>query len=416
MRLRYTTQVLQLVKSFYTGIGKKTIIFPATFLVATGTGVVNLGIIFYIKHTFAVAASQVGYFTALWSACYIIGCLFLRPLFDRVLPRYLLIASSFTMGFLIISILFANDFLHACIIYGLFGLAISFFWPPLMGWLSQDVEGRDLARLLSRYNFSWSIGLIISYPLSGALSDLEVSFPIYFGGALFIITGIIITAASMFLPRIRSDRITGQLLENNSNCIDMSTPLRFPAWAGILTTYVVIGVILNIFPVYARDELHLNGRMVGFLVQFRAVFATIGFALLGKTSFWHYRIGQMVAGQLILALSVWLMSCITSPLGIGVLIGIIGILMALSYSNSAFHAATGTNRKAARMATNESIISIGIISGSAAGGILYERASMDIVFRSVALMVLFGVIVQMVLWYLMIRGKKYAYKRNNLFK
>ena len=193
MRLRYTTQVLQLVKSFYTGIGKTTVILPATFLVATGTGVVNLGIIFYIKHTFAVMPSQVGYFTALWSLSYIVGCLFIRPLFDRVLPRYLLIGSSFTMGLLVVLILFVKNFFHASIIYGLFGLTISFFWPPLMGWLSQDVEGRELARLLSRYNFCWSIGLIISYPLSGALSDLAVSFPMYFGGTLFIVTGILIT-------------------------------------------------------------------------------------------------------------------------------------------------------------------------------------------------------------------------------
>ncbi len=405
MRLHYTSQALQLVKSFYTGIGKTTVIYPATFLVAVGMGVVNLGVIFYIRETYAVTAGQVGYFTALWSLSYITGCLLIRPLFDRVLPRYLLIGSSYLMGCLIILIPYVQNFFHACIVYGLFGLAISFFWPPIMGWLSQDVEGSELGRLLSRYNFSWSIGLIISSPLAGALSDIAVNIPIYFGGGLFFLTGLLITGASLMLPRIRSDRGIEQLLENDPGGTDSSTPLRFPAWTGILMTYVVMGIILNIFPVYARDELHFSRRMVGFLIQSRAVFATIAFALLGRAVFWHYRIGQMVAGQLVLALSVWLMSFTSSPVGLGAFIALIGVFMALSYSNSVFHAVAGTNKKAGRMAVNESIISIGLISGSAAGGILYERTSMTMVYHGSALMVVVGVIVQLGLWYFIVRRK-----------
>ncbi|MCK5570317.1 MAG: hypothetical protein KAJ15_11415, partial [Spirochaetes bacterium] len=129
MSLKYTGQIQQFLKSLYTGIGKSFIIFPSVFLVAAGITIIELGIIFYLKEIFGASPSHIGYFAALWSFWYIIGCIFIRPLFNKVLPRYLLIGSSFFMSFSVLSILFTKAFAFTFLYYNLYGIAMSFFWP-----------------------------------------------------------------------------------------------------------------------------------------------------------------------------------------------------------------------------------------------------------------------------------------------
>jgi len=406
MKLQYISQQRKIIRSFYTGIGKTAVLFPSAFFTAVGMGVVSLGIIFYIREIFFATASQVGYFTALWSLCYIIGCIIIQPLFNRVLPRYLLIGASFLMFLCVSCILFTEKFLFAYLFYGLFGLATSFFWTPLMGWLSHDIEGVELGKIMSRFNFSWSAGIIISSPLAGVLSDIAPEIPIYSGGFLFLLTCFLITGASFKLSKIRSDTRTDPPKSARSQGIDKSTPLRFPAWVGIFMTWVAMGIILNIFPVFARDELDLSKGLIGILLQSRAVSATVGFILIGQWTFWHFKIVQMVIGQLFLAAIIFLMSFTSSPLLLTVLITFIGFINALSYSNSIFHGVSGSANRAGRMAIHESILSAGFICGSALGGLLYQYYGMNTVYFLCAAMALFGVLVQSGLYVLICKSKR----------
>ncbi|HHE65155.1 MAG TPA: hypothetical protein ENL09_03930, partial [Bacteroidetes bacterium] len=105
MKYRYISHRIQLVKSFYSGIGKTGVIYPIAFMVATGMGIIALGIIFYLKSVYGVTPSEIGILSALWSALYVLGCLFLRPIFNKVLPRFMLIASTLLMGTTVLLIL-----------------------------------------------------------------------------------------------------------------------------------------------------------------------------------------------------------------------------------------------------------------------------------------------------------------------
>ena len=101
-------------------------------MVATGINVIKLGIIFYIMEVFKATPSQIGYFTALWSFCYIIGCIFVRPLFNNVLPRFLMIWSSLLMCLFVLLILFTKVFEVTYIYFAFYGIAASFFgWDVL---------------------------------------------------------------------------------------------------------------------------------------------------------------------------------------------------------------------------------------------------------------------------------------------
>jgi len=197
MRFKYISEFRQVRKSLSSGLGKSSVIYPSALLVATGITTIELGIIFYIKEIFGATPSQIGYFTAVWSFCYIIGCVFIRPIFNKVLPRFLLIVSSFLMCVFVLSIIFIKVFTFAFVYYDLYGIAMSFFWPPILGWLSQDIEGARLGKSMSYFNISWSVGIVIGPFLAGVLSAISPELPLYTGGFLFLLTGMLIGIPSL---------------------------------------------------------------------------------------------------------------------------------------------------------------------------------------------------------------------------
>jgi predicted MFS family arabinose efflux permease len=401
MSLRNVSQIRLFLNTLQSGIGKSSVIYPSTFLVSTSMSIVELGIIFYIKDIFGATPSQVGYFTALYIFFYMIGCILIRPLFNRVLPRYLLICSTFFMGIFILLVIFANTFIYTYVYFGLFGLAMSFFWPPIMGWLSQDIEGLQLGKSMSYFNLSWNVGLIIGPFLAGVLSAVSPAIPLYAGGFLCLLTGVLITVASISLPKIRSDRVLDVAQDEDTTKTDSSSMLRFPGWVGMFTTFVVMGVIMNIFPVFARDELFLKKEIIGILMQSRTFIGTFIFVILGYLTFWQFRISQMIAGQLCLAIVVFFMMFISSPVSLTLFISLIGGLRALSYSNSFFHGVSGSINRTGRMAIHETLLSAGIICGSLLGGLIYQRYSMSTVYFFCAAVVLLGAFVQAVLYFLL---------------
>jgi MFS family permease len=409
MVYQYIDRQRQIIKSFYTGIGKSGVIFPTAFLVALGHGFVTLGAIFYVRDQFGATSSQVGFFTALWSVCYILGCIFIRPLSNRVLPRYVLTAAAFFKGLFIFLILQVKTITAAYLFYGLFGLSISFFWPPILGWLSRGVEGARLGRLMSNFNFSWSVGSIISPLIAGYLSAKAPALPLYTGCFFFFAACLLLLGSSLTLPRIRQDREL--ILDKNSTSaeVDNSPLLRFPAWIGIFTAYTVIGVIVNIFPLYALGNLQYDKSLIGLLLLNRALFAMFGFLFMGRTTFWHFRPLQMLVAQGILVACVFFMRFSSTPLTTGILISCTGICQAFSYFNSMFHGISGSINRSGRMAVHESLVSSGLVLGSLFGGVLYQRFSMSFLYTIAAAWVLFGLLLQTALCvWIERRGKKTA--------
>ena len=392
------------VRLFSAGIGKTFIIYPSAFLVATGISIVELGIIFYIREIYGATPRQVGYFTALWSLWYILGCLLIRPLFGKALPRHLLMAATFFMSLFILLLPFTNFFWQAYAGYSIYAVAMSLFWPPIMGWLSRDTEGPLLGKRMSYFNLSWSIGLIIGPLIAGVLSARSPELPLYAGSILFMVISLLIATGSLVLPKVRSDRGIDTPQRSQGQKTDESSFFRFPGWVGMFTTFVVIGVVISIFPVFARDELMLRKEIIGVLMQSRTFIATFVFIILGHTVFWHFNITPMVLGQAGLAVVVFAMNFTRSPLVLAMLIALLGSFRSLSYSNSLFHGVSGSINRAGRMAVHEALLAAGLIFGSAFGGELYQRFSMNAVYGFCAAVVLSGAVVQLAL-YLILRHR-----------
>jgi len=389
---KYISQRREIIRAYYAGLGKTGLTSVASFLVAVAFGQVALGLVFYVREVFGATAGQIGALAATWAICYAVGCLFIRPAFSRFLPRYLIIGATFCAFVFTLTMRFAPSLAWIFILQGLNGFCLSLFWPPLMGWLSSDLEVKALSKAVSRFNLSWCLGNIISPFIAGWLSQIAVHLPLYAGSGIYIVAAVFVAGAAFALPSTPAEGNT----RNNAGRADAgrSTLLRYPAWVGLFAAYFAIGVVLNIFPLMGRYVLGFSKRTVGTVLLVRGLFNAATFMFLGRTAFWHFRSLPMLLGQLLGVAAFVGLIFTTSPYAIAALLGLFGFSIALSYSESIFHGASGSGSRAARMAIHESILAAGMVAGPAIGGRIYQAYPDTRVYWLCAAILLTSAVVQ----------------------
>ncbi|HUX14233.1 MAG TPA: MFS transporter [Spirochaetia bacterium] len=379
-------------------IGKQWVILPSTLAVSTAVGIATIGLLFYVRDVFGAPPALVSVFAATWTATYAFSCIALRRLSMRLLPRHSLILAAATMAVSLALIPLFNSLALAFLLYACFGTAVSFFWPPLMGWLSAGLEQRALSSIIGRYNLSWSTGTIISPFLGGLLYQSGSLLPLFVSIALLGATALFIAAASVGLPRIKSDlhREARQIRGERSGA-ENSTPLRFPARFAVFGTYFAFGIILNVLPLYLRDHLGMTESDAGLFLLIRAASTTLGFVLLGRRTFWHFKKWWILGGQILVLLLAFLFSLLHETFALAVGVALFGAGMAIVYNNSVFHGISGSRSRASRMAVHESTLTAGVVVGSMVGGPIYQAYSINAAFLVAAAVCLFSAIVMTIL-------------------
>jgi len=384
------------LKTFCDGIGATAVIYPAALLTSFALGLVNLGIVFFARDIFHASPAKIGWLAGTWALAYTICCVALRPLFSRVHARYLIITSASLMAFCTFAILLMPSLNFVFVLFALYGAAMSMFWPPLMAWLSDGQEGKDLGRRFSRYNIMWSFGSIFSPYVCGWLAEGSGRYPLIVGAVIFIVTAALISGATLVLPKpVTAADNTSAAAENKTT--GKETMLRYPAWIGIFVTFFGFGAILSVFPLAAKTEFGISESSVGLLLLVRALFSAVTFFIIGKTVFWHFRAIPMITGQAIATVCFIILCFCSSPIIIALLFGIIGMVAAFSYSVSVFHGVSGSTNRIKRMTIHESTLSLGLICGSAAGGMLYNISSMAHVYAMSAALLAGGIMLQITL-------------------
>jgi predicted MFS family arabinose efflux permease len=351
---------------------KSALLLPIALLFYTGLTVTTFSMIFYARDRFQASASVIGWLAAVPHLCYFGGCFALRPLYRLLLPRYSLILATAAAGALLAGMLAVRSLPPLFVLYGLFGFCQALYWPPLMGWLTFGKEERELNTILGRFNLSWSGGSIIAPGIAGVLLQRGLGVP--FKAAVLIMAAICLTVliASVAVPGIRRDRQREPLRSSGAKLEDRSTPLRYPAWIGLLASYVILGITMSVFPLYLREQIGLTESRIGLLLLLRALLSTLGFAVLARLAFWHFNSRLMILGQAMIVAVVAVMAVAASFAGFAAVLIVFGLLFALSYNNSLFHGVSGSLHRSTRMAVHEGLLTAGMVAGSAIGGYLYQ--------------------------------------------
>ncbi len=373
------------IQDYISGTGKMAVIYPAAFFMAVTMGQMTLGMVLYARLVLAAGGTRIGALAGIWSLTYVFGCLVVRPWFNRVLPRYLVMGSTATMAGTVLAMLGLETYCMLLVLYAIFGLALSLFWPPLMGWVSTNVEGPHLGRVIGRYNMSWCSGAVISPFICGWLSAVDPRYPLMLAVGLMLFICVFVAVASRFLPGIGVDRGTGAAHDALPGDTDSSSPLRFPAWIGLYASFFGMGTLTAIFPLVAMETWDTLESMIGLVFTVRGLANVAGFILLGRIHAWHHKWIPMVAAQWVAVVTLIALSLAGSVITAAGLLAVFGISNAMSYASSFFHGTAGSLNRARRMAIHESVLAAGLVSGSVAGGWIYEKLASSIVFFVVAM-------------------------------
>lgn len=375
-------------------IKKAFVLLPAAFIANAGIGILNFSLIFYMRDVFGSTAAEIGWFSSLWALSYFIGCFVLHGLSRRIGAHRSIAIAALGMLLAVIAMLFSRNAIFVFILYGLFGFATALFWPPLMGWLSEGIEGPGLNKMMGFFNLSWSTGLVISPYLGGLFLEANLRYPLVFAAGLYGLITIVLVVVPVLIPSIVSHKSSNKL---NETAVDSSTSLRYIAWLGNFTVYVVFGVILFVFPLYAREELRFAESSIGLLLLFRALFSTFVFVLAGKISLWHFNKPYMLIIQLLVVVFALSISYTKSWVSFAAILSLFGILFAAQYSSSIFHGVSGSIHRERRMAIHEAVLTVGIITGAIGGGEIYQRRGIVAAFLSAAAVAAFILIIQVVI-------------------
>jgi DHA1 family multidrug resistance protein-like MFS transporter/DHA1 family quinolone resistance protein-like MFS transporter len=364
--------------------------FSAQFAIS----MVNLALVYHMRIQFNLSAQMVGISAAIYTSTYFICCILLEPIASRLRPRHSVELSMLGMALSIGLVISTHNVAIAFIALGFYGIAMSFLWPQIEGWLARGKEGRVLNRATSSFNVSWSLGAALSPFATGILVEISTITTLIFGiVGFFIVTGII-AISTKIIPAIRAVESEHVNLRQSTQ-VDSSTPLRFLSWAGVLTVYAALAVTLTIFPMHAMDNLPFSESLVGILLFIRGV-STVGmFVLMGKTSIWHFKRYLIIITQLLVAAVCIFGTRAHTYFALIIFFLIFGVLFAAAYSFSIFHGASGSINRSKRMIIHEILLTIGTVLGSVVGGGLYQYVDFTVVLYSCALLVSIPAVVSM---------------------
>ncbi len=340
--------------------------------------VINFGIIFFLRDRFDLSASMIGTFAAVMTFFYFMGCLFLKRLTSLLKPRHSVEIGALGMGTFGGLILFLPTVPLALISFALYGLLMSFYWPPLMGWLTRGLEGRELSRTVSYFNLSWSSGIILAPYIAGLLTEADISYSLITAAITMYLIVTIVVIATATAPSMRAVESSSRHV-NGHKLKDDSTPFRYVCWLGVLAGYFLFGVTMNIFPIYAREGLHYSESSIGLFLLVRGLVTTIIFIIMGRLTIWHFNRRIMYGIQLFLAATCLFGIYARGTVTLFIFFILYGIAFAVTYTNSIFHGVAGAADRESRMAIHEAMLTLGTILGSIFGGTIYQYGGYGLV-------------------------------------
>ena len=305
---------------------------------------------------------------------------------------------------------------------GLFGLATTFFWPPLVGWLSIGAHGQHLNARLGLFSISWSLATCLGPLLGGYLVEFNLSLPVFLAVAVMLATCVAVSvcpkpphgpAARAHQPRPAgpAEAKVAQVTAGSPQ-LDLP-PLTLPGGAtdeqahpvaagqnkdvaraflwisriGLFGAFLCVGLFRTQLPLLFTIDLGFAESTFGLLVAVMAATSIVLYAVIGRTPYWHYRLVFFVLGQL-LTLAPLLLVLVASSLGLlFVAAGALGIGYGFAYASHLFYATSANHKRSTSMAIHELTLAAGMALGAYGGGYLSDLISRRAPYQFAALLV-----------------------------
>lgn len=276
------------------------------------------------------------------------------------------------------------------------GAAMSLYWPFLMSWASEDLEGAELNRRLGAYNGTWSGAAIIGPLVGGILVETSTLYPIVFAAGVLIICFLFLNVATdgsihkKLFGYERAIPVNGG--ENGVALIRF----RWIARIALFCSWSCLGVARSQFALLFTD-MNYSETWFGILIT---IFGICNFSVLmaaGRCAFWHFKSTLLLAVQVLLALSLVLIIYSRSLPVFVLSFVIMGCGFGFAYSSHLYYGAYGSRKRSVQMIIHEGTISAGIIVGSGGGGYLAKNVGPYSPYWFALALMVGGLLIQIIL-------------------
>lgn len=353
--------------------------FAAAFSV---DGAVNLTIVGVPYRAIDLGATslQLGLLPAVWSIVYVLMTLRMGRLSDRfprvTLARIGAVIVALSFGVLALTPVLAGLYIGQAI--GAIGL--SMFWPAIQAALAESDHPSRLRHNLGWFNLSWSSAKGIGFGLGGLLLASR-GLPLLCSISAAILLGV---AALLRPPARRGTVAAGGAPTGGPDDAPTAEPEHNPdteaprsvregflrlAWIANGTAYGVNATLGFHFPKFLQSQ-GIGSNHFGLFLGLSYLAQTLTFALLMRTSRWHYRRWPLYSVHLLLAAILVLLPTLARPTAQLLMAPLVGLGLGVAYYSSIYYSLNAADRPGRNTGIHEAIIGSGVLVAPPLGGAL----------------------------------------------
>lgn len=356
-------------------------------------------------------AEQLGLLGAFSSFGYTAPCLAMGLVSERVGRRPMVLTSLTGLFLLYLAAPYVASMQQ------LYGVALvragltSLLWPPLMAWMSDISEPAAFSRVLTRYNVSWTSGILLGLGLSGVVYEhLNYRTPFHISAAL---AALLLLFTLVWRPRRMGAPATvahpGGVSPGPQNSSGR------PVGPGEARLWITRGLVLmGLGCAFQGMILYLTPKIVGegvgesvqsLLHVTRMGGQACGFFLFALTAGWHFRmwpllafVGCSAAGLIVSAVAA---PHASAPAGIAMLglgYGLVGFSFGIAFTMSSYYVLGLFRRKGLGSGIMETIVGGGGLLGPPIAGLIAERSSMQTALFAALVPALLAAVLALPLW------------------
>src|SRR5882724_6270837 len=337
------------------------------------------------------SASELGWLGAVWIGAYAILALVTGRFSDRFGRRKLAITGCVVSICMALACSLTTRIDLLLVLSGLFGCGVACFWPSIIAWLGEGLDGHKLAARLTAFGVAWNIGLLLGFALTGFLFKHGPKLAFY-APASFIS----FIAVLLLLPTRQPTGGDGS--ERNEPIVDIPKDRGFrkTAWLANFATNFALGGTAALFPQLAT-HLGIGADVHGALLAAGRGAALAAFVPLQLLTFWRTRLWPLWVAQLGCAASlVWIgLANATWMFAAAWIIG--GVVSGYAYQASIYFTLEEMTEKGKGSGFHEAVIGSGMFVGPVLAGWVGGHHSLRAPYFFCAAVLVVLIVVQMAL-------------------
>ena len=310
---------------------------------------------------------ELGIMQTIISISYIIVALLAGRISDRI-PRIFLIKAGCILAVISFFCLPITGTIHQVYCLALLiGLATGIFWPPLQAAIADEASGTELGGLLGNFNLAWSFGKALGFLVCGLTialfknvgssqdsGDIAIKIPFVLAGTAALLNFFILPGLFASNP-VQNQRLP---LQENGEPAAKKRKFLAVAWLANFVAFGVSGVLANQYPRLSK-EIGITEFQFNFYLFCVILCQLIGFWMLMKSTWWHYRKKPLLSVQIVMIAALLMLGITRKFLLVLLTAPVIGLGFSLSYFSSIFYSLRTDLGKGKNAGIHESILRTG---------------------------------------------------------